>query len=226
MDKPRTLFGLVRETGEVAAGTDARSGDIAQRRALDDILQSGDVHAGAPARAHPGSRFRGVRLCTGRLDDGEPSGFFRASPGQASPRDNVVFEAGLFGGVLGMRRTFILHAKGAKLPSDLLGLTCVRYAGRDDAVRDEGRQPENPEGNRERGSRYAHRGLVVAVLPDGAHRKGAVRAEPAEDFARSQRRARSDRPFMARGWKTVGAILERGGEGEGRVFRRLLLLER
>ena len=48
-------------------------------------------------------------------------------PGQAAPRDNVVFEAGLFGGVLGMRRTFILHANGAKLPTDLLGLTCVRY---------------------------------------------------------------------------------------------------
>ena len=52
----------------------------------------------------------------------DPSG-----SGQASPRDNVVFEAGLFGGVLGMRRTFILHARDAKLPSDLLGLTCVRY---------------------------------------------------------------------------------------------------
>ena len=47
--------------------------------------------------------------------------------GQASPRDNVVFEAGLFGAALGMRRTFILHASGSKLPSDLLGLTCVRY---------------------------------------------------------------------------------------------------
>jgi predicted nucleotide-binding protein len=47
--------------------------------------------------------------------------------GQDSPRDNVVFEAGLFGGVLGMGRTFILHARGSKLPSDLLGLTCVRY---------------------------------------------------------------------------------------------------
>lgn len=47
--------------------------------------------------------------------------------GQASPRDNVVFEAGLFGGVLGMHRIFILHAKGSKLPSDLLGFTCVRY---------------------------------------------------------------------------------------------------
>ena len=50
-----------------------------------------------------------------------------AESGQASPRDNVVFEAGLFGGALGMRRTFILHASGAKLPTDLLGLTSVRY---------------------------------------------------------------------------------------------------
>ena len=47
--------------------------------------------------------------------------------GQASPRDNVVFEAGLFGGALGIRRTFILHAAGSKLPTDLLGLTSVRY---------------------------------------------------------------------------------------------------
>jgi len=50
-----------------------------------------------------------------------------AESAQASPRDNVVFEAGLFGGLLGMRRTFILQANGSKLPSDLLGLTCVRY---------------------------------------------------------------------------------------------------
>jgi hypothetical protein len=47
--------------------------------------------------------------------------------GQASPRDNVVFEAGLLGGALGIRRTFILHAHGAKLPTDLLGLTSIRY---------------------------------------------------------------------------------------------------
>jgi hypothetical protein len=54
--------------------------------------------------------------------------------GQASPRDNVVFEAGLFGGVLGMERTFILHATGAKLPTDLLGLTCVRYGDAAESV--------------------------------------------------------------------------------------------
>jgi hypothetical protein len=55
------------------------------------------------------------------------SGSTSAASAQAAPRDNVVFEAGLFGGVLGMRRTFILHANGSKLPSDLLGLTSIRY---------------------------------------------------------------------------------------------------
>ena len=67
-------------------------------------------------------------------DDWTAAGPAASSPaeaGQDSPRDNVVFEAGLFGGVLGMRRTFILHAHGSKLPSDLLGLTSVRY---DDAT--------------------------------------------------------------------------------------------
>ena len=60
-------------------------------------------------------------------DDWTSVGSPSPDSGQASPRDNVVFEAGLFGGVLGMRRTFILHANGAKLPTDLLGLTCIRY---------------------------------------------------------------------------------------------------
>jgi hypothetical protein len=64
-------------------------------------------------------------------DDWTTNGTSASRPtesGQASPRDNVVFEAGLFGGTLGLHRTFILHANGSKLPSDLLGLTCVRYA--------------------------------------------------------------------------------------------------
>jgi hypothetical protein len=50
-----------------------------------------------------------------------------ATESSASPRDNVVFEAGLFGGVLGMPRTVILHARSAKLPTDLVGLTSIRY---------------------------------------------------------------------------------------------------
>jgi predicted nucleotide-binding protein with TIR-like domain len=61
-------------------------------------------------------------------DDWTIKGAASSEAGQAAPRDNVVFEAGLFGGVLGMRRTFILHASGAKLPTDLLGLTAIRYS--------------------------------------------------------------------------------------------------
>ena len=56
-----------------------------------------------------------------------PPGSPPSLTGQASPRDNVVFEAGLFGSALGLRRTFILHASGSKLPTDLLGLTSVHY---------------------------------------------------------------------------------------------------
>jgi len=45
------------------------------------------------------------------------------------PRDNVVFELGLFMGRLGRSRTFILHQSnaGIKMPSDLAGLTAATY---------------------------------------------------------------------------------------------------
>jgi len=46
-----------------------------------------------------------------------------------SPRDNVVFELGLFMGWLGRKRTFILHQVNEKLkiPSDLLGSSTLTY---------------------------------------------------------------------------------------------------
>lgn len=42
-------------------------------------------------------------------------------------RDNVIFEFGLFLGRLGVNRAFALQEKGAKLPSDLLGITIPRF---------------------------------------------------------------------------------------------------
>lgn len=46
-----------------------------------------------------------------------------------APRDNVVFELGLFMGSLTRKRTFLLQPRGMKLkiPSDLMGLTTLRY---------------------------------------------------------------------------------------------------
>jgi predicted nucleotide-binding protein len=45
------------------------------------------------------------------------------------PRDNAVFELGLFMGRLGRSRTFVIRPSGndLKLPSDLTGLTTVAY---------------------------------------------------------------------------------------------------
>src|SRR5215471_16039993 len=47
---------------------------------------------------------------------------------QPSPRDNVIFEAGLFTAILGTERTFYLvDARGTKLPSDWNGLGYLTY---------------------------------------------------------------------------------------------------
>lgn len=44
------------------------------------------------------------------------------------PRDNVLFELGLFMGHLGRSRTFLLHQEGAvKIPTDLSGMTAATY---------------------------------------------------------------------------------------------------
>ena len=47
----------------------------------------------------------------------------------ASPRDNVVFECGLFMGALGRERVFIVHDKETKIPSDFAGITLAPYDG-------------------------------------------------------------------------------------------------
>ena len=53
------------------------------------------------------------------------------SRGRASkaPRDNVIFELGLFMGAIGRRRTFLVspHGERLKLPSDLDGITRIQY---------------------------------------------------------------------------------------------------
>lgn len=47
---------------------------------------------------------------------------------EKSPRDNVLLELGLFMGRLGRERTFVIHEKGAKVPSDLSGLTRIPFS--------------------------------------------------------------------------------------------------
>jgi Predicted nucleotide-binding protein containing TIR -like domain len=51
----------------------------------------------------------------------------------SAPRDNAVFELGLFMGALSRSRTFLLTPSGVemKIPSDLLGLTPLSYTPSD-----------------------------------------------------------------------------------------------
>ena len=52
----------------------------------------------------------------------------------AAPRDNLIFEAGLFVGALGRHRSFLVRERSAnlKLPSDILGVTAAIFDARDD----------------------------------------------------------------------------------------------
>ena len=45
----------------------------------------------------------------------------------ATPRDNIIFELGLFYGRLGASKTFLFQEKESKLPSDMYGITVARF---------------------------------------------------------------------------------------------------
>jgi len=127
MEKPRVFLGSSAEQAKVVQALTRGLEDVAHvepwtssfnpgTTTLERLLElAREVDFAAFVFAHDDWTTNSPRVS-------DPSG-----SGQASPRDNVVFEAGLFGAALGMRRTFILHATGSKLPTDLLGLTCVRY---------------------------------------------------------------------------------------------------
>jgi predicted nucleotide-binding protein len=53
---------------------------------------------------------------------------------QNSPRDNVLFELGLFMGALGRERTFVVHCRDEQieLPSDLAGVSVATFGARTD----------------------------------------------------------------------------------------------
>lgn len=53
---------------------------------------------------------------------------------ELSPRDNVVFEAGLFAGNLGEHRTIVAAAEGTKIPTDFLGFYRARFNSKDPNV--------------------------------------------------------------------------------------------
>jgi hypothetical protein len=129
MDKPRIFLGSSGKQEKLLQALTRGLGDIASVEPWTAVFNPGTSTLERLLELTREVDFAAFIFAQDDWTTVTPKGTAEPGPGQASPRDNVVFEAGLFGGVLGMRRTFILHASGAKLPTDLLGLTCVRYAG-------------------------------------------------------------------------------------------------
>lgn len=78
-----------------------------------------------------------------------------------APRDNVLFESGLFMGVLGRDRVFLVHdaTQDIKIPSDLAGVTLATYDGRRIGENDEAsavRKAVSAISNRIKDSRFPH----------------------------------------------------------------------
>jgi len=126
MNKPRIFLGSSGKQADLLQALTQGLADVAHVEAWTTVFNPG---VGTLERLVELTREVDFAAFIFAQDDWTSVGAPAPDAAQASPRDNVVFEAGLFGGVLGMRRTFILHANGAKLPTDLLGLTCVRYDG-------------------------------------------------------------------------------------------------
>src|SRR5687767_15768134 len=129
MEKPRIFLGSSGKQQKLLASLTRGLEDVASVEPWTTTFSPGTTTLGRLLELTREVDFAAFVFAHDDWTSGELPASPDGSPGQASPRDNVVFEAGLFGGVLGMRRTFILHSRGAKLPTDLLGLTCVRYDG-------------------------------------------------------------------------------------------------
>src|SRR5689334_11867346 len=127
MDKPRIFLGSSGKQAKLLQALTRGLEDVAEVNPWTTSLTPGTTTLERLVELAHQVDFAAFVFAQADWTAGNQSSPPSSDAGQASPRDNVVFEAGLFGGVLGMRRTFILHARDSKLPTDLLGLTSIRY---------------------------------------------------------------------------------------------------
>jgi len=123
MSKPSIFVGSSSEGLEFARAIRALLGDVADVTLWNEgFFRPGNTFIDTLVNALPRFDFAALVLTA---DD-----FVRSRDVQAmGPRDNVLFELGLFMGRLGRTRTFLVHESTAdlKIPSDLSGVTAAVY---------------------------------------------------------------------------------------------------
>lgn len=131
MTKPRIFVGSASEGRGIVDALESELRDVARIERWDvDIFRPGHFTLEELTRAVEQVDF--AIFVLGREDVTESRG--SATP---SPRDNVIFEAGLFTAVLGRERTFYLVDKsGTKIPSDWAGLGYTVFDNAEERPRD------------------------------------------------------------------------------------------
>ncbi len=124
MSKPKVFIGGASESDKIVKRLGDGLCDIAEVWSWRDVFNLSEYTLQALQRAANQVDF--AVMVFGR-EDVTLSREKQAS----SPRDNVVYEAGLFAGNLGEHRTLVLHAKDTKIPTDHLGVTMAPYDAED-----------------------------------------------------------------------------------------------
>jgi predicted nucleotide-binding protein len=122
-EKPLVFIGSSRESLDIARAIEVGlSGDIVVRIWTSGVFEASKTSIESLEKEARMADF-GVLVFAG--DDN----VFSRGVDYAAPRDNVIFELGLFMGSLTRSRTFIVLPKGAelKIPTDLLGVTPIDF---------------------------------------------------------------------------------------------------
>ena len=120
MQKLRVFIGSSSEGRQIAEELRERLSTIADAVVWTGIFHLGDTSIEA--------LFAELRRATHAVLVATADDVARVRGRQYSaPRDNVIFELGLFMGRLGRRRTYLLAERALKLPSDLAGLTIAHF---------------------------------------------------------------------------------------------------
>lgn len=117
---PRLFVGSASETEHIARAIAAGLAGKVVIHLWSEVFELGELNLQALQREAAECDFAifvwGVEDTT--VSRGKRSG---------SPRDNVVYEAGLFAGALGGDRVFVAHARDTRIPSDYLGITTAAF---------------------------------------------------------------------------------------------------
>lgn len=125
--KPQVFIGSSSESIEIASKFADFLRAEADVRVWTDVFDLGDVTIETLFRQLDISDYA-ILIATG--DDKIRS----RGKEKNAPRDNVIFEAGLFMGKLGRKRTFVVCDEKLKLPSDLSGVTVATFAAKNQAL--------------------------------------------------------------------------------------------